>query len=136
MSETDTTEHVVLSIPRGEEEELRVVRAIYEGRPYTSIRVWYQTDDGWRPTKKGVSVRDREISQVIDALSKIARKVGSPASAERRANEARSEKLKDVPRADRRSSNEDRLSDPLPKPDNRAATEASAEDLALVEALF
>lgn len=74
-------EHVVLAIPRGEEEELRVVRSMYEGKPYTSLRVWYQPDDSdeWRPTKKGVSVRDRELAQVIDALTKIARKVGTPA---------------------------------------------------------
>lgn len=69
-------EHVVLDLPRGETDMLRVTRREYEGRPFTDVRVFFRGDDGQlRPTKKGCSVRDSEIRDVIAALNKIAAKV-------------------------------------------------------------
>ncbi len=57
------------TLPRGQGEELRVSLDEYEGRPYISLRVWSVASDGsWWPTKKGCSVRIREISEVARAL--------------------------------------------------------------------
>lgn len=57
------------TLPRGQGEELRVSLDEYEGRPYISLRVWAIGQDGsWWPTKKGCSVRIREITDVAQAL--------------------------------------------------------------------
>ncbi len=76
-------EHVVIELRRGETEVLRVTRKLYGEKPFTEVRVYFRTDDGaLRPTKRGCSIRDRELWNVIDALQRIAGKVGStpPAS--------------------------------------------------------
>lgn len=71
-------EHVLLELPRGENDVVRVTRKTYEGKPFTDIRVHYRADDGeLRPTKKGCSVRDRELTEVIAALQRVATKVAS-----------------------------------------------------------
>lgn len=54
----------------GGPEELRVSVEIYEGNPYVSIRVFYRDRDGvYRPTRRGVSVRVRELAAVTAALA-------------------------------------------------------------------
>ncbi len=35
---------------------------------YISVRLWYQKDGKWLPTKKGVTIRQREIMDVGKAL--------------------------------------------------------------------
>jgi len=57
------------TLPRGPSEELRVSLDTYEGRPYVSVRLWAAGQDGqmW-PTKKGTSVRVRELAEVARAL--------------------------------------------------------------------
>jgi hypothetical protein len=52
-------------------EELRVTLKTFEGRQYVSMRVWFCDDRGaWWPTRKGVSVRLREIVGVVGALQR------------------------------------------------------------------
>jgi hypothetical protein len=59
----------LLTASRGRDEELRVSLDEYESRPYLALRIWAKGSDGaWWPTKKGVSIRVREIPEVIDAL--------------------------------------------------------------------
>jgi transcriptional coactivator p15 (PC4) len=71
-------EHVVLELRRGENDVLRVTRKTYEGKPFTDVRVYYRADDGeLRPTKKGCSIRDRELPQVLTALQRVAEKVAA-----------------------------------------------------------
>jgi|SRR5690606_7596979 len=67
----------LVAIPRGKDdtEELRISLDEFEpdnGRPskYVSARIWYLTGEEWRPTKKGVTVRARELDAVIVALTK------------------------------------------------------------------
>lgn len=56
--------------PRGDSEELRLELSEYEGRPYISLRVWFQTEDGkWLPSKKGCTIRLRELPEVLRALA-------------------------------------------------------------------
>jgi hypothetical protein len=57
------------SLPRGNDAELRVTLATYEGRPYCALRVWDRGSDGqfW-PSKRGCSVRLSEVADVIAAL--------------------------------------------------------------------
>jgi hypothetical protein len=52
-------------------EELRVESKSYNGYPYIDLRVWFQSEGGeWRPTKVGVTVKMRELDEVIAALTK------------------------------------------------------------------
>jgi hypothetical protein len=56
---------------RGRGEELRINWSTCEGRPFLSIRLWIQADDGgwWPSPKVGCSVRLRELADFADALS-------------------------------------------------------------------
>jgi hypothetical protein len=57
------------TFPRGEGVELRVNMAEFSGRPYLSLRVWERNDMGqWWPTKKGVSVRLTEASELARVI--------------------------------------------------------------------
>ena len=79
------------SIPRGRDEELRISLDEYEGRPYVSVRVWARgTGGSWWPVKaKGLSIRLREIDDVIEALAQAADMTDDPAPAPRPSAPAR-----------------------------------------------
>jgi hypothetical protein len=52
-------------------EELRIESKSYNGYPYIDVRVWFTTDGGeWRPTRTGVTIRPRELDEVIAALGR------------------------------------------------------------------
>lgn len=75
-------EHTIARLTRSETDELRVTRArgTFNGRPFTntSLRIYYRDAEGeWRPTKKGLSVRDHELKAVCTALGKVLAKVDS-----------------------------------------------------------
>jgi hypothetical protein len=75
----ESTDYIVVELPRGENDVLRVTRRIYEGKPFTDLRVYFRgTDGALHPTKKGTSIRDRELPDVLAALQRIAGKVGTP----------------------------------------------------------
>jgi hypothetical protein len=60
----------LLSLARGDREELRVSLDEFKGNEYLAVRVWERGRDGsWWPTKKGVSIRLSEARDVADALS-------------------------------------------------------------------
>jgi len=62
------------TFPRTETEELRVELAEYEGKPFLNLRIWFRSTDGaWLPTKKGVTIRMREISDLVAALGEVRR---------------------------------------------------------------
>lgn len=64
------------------DEELRVSLDEYEGHRYLSLRVWTRGQDGdggepvWFPTKRGVTVRARELLEVARAVVGAARRLG------------------------------------------------------------
>lgn len=90
----DDADHVVLELPRGENEVLRVSRRMYEGKPFSDIRVYFRGKDGeLHPTRKGCSVRDREIAQVAAALGRIAAKIGAQPAREERRSPSRQREL-------------------------------------------
>ena len=43
----------------------------YEGRPYLSLRLWTRDDRGgwWPDSKKGITVRIRELADVAEAIA-------------------------------------------------------------------
>jgi hypothetical protein len=60
------------TIARGEDEELRLSWAEYNGRPFLNIRVWKKAEDGtWWPEKgKGLTVRVRELPDFAEGMAK------------------------------------------------------------------
>jgi hypothetical protein len=65
-------ERVMVGIPRGDG-ELRVTftraKTANGETAWHSIREYYKADDGtWRPTKKGITIRGRELHAVAIAL--------------------------------------------------------------------
>jgi len=60
------------TLPRGEGQELRVEWSAYKGYYFVGLRQWFKTPEGdWRPDgKRGISIKRREIKDVLEALSK------------------------------------------------------------------
>ena len=57
---------------RSDTEELRVELASYEGHPFVNLRIWFTGTDGqWHPTKKGCTVRLREVPELVAALEAL-----------------------------------------------------------------
>ena len=61
-------EEVIKEITKGKDEVIRIGVSEYEGHDFAQIRVWYDKNGDWRPTKKGVTFNDKNIGDVIDAL--------------------------------------------------------------------
>lgn len=67
-------ENVILQLPRGTDgkNELRIIFSEFKGHPFLNVREWFLSDDGnWYPTKKGVSIKMRELDPVISALQSM-----------------------------------------------------------------
>lgn len=57
------------TFPRGDGEELRVEPAEFRGAPFVSMRTWFRGSLGtWHPTRKGVSLRLRELPELVRVL--------------------------------------------------------------------
>lgn len=58
----------------GAEEAIRVESADFNGKQYLHVRLWYMTrpngtdDDGWRPSKTGVALREHELDALAEAV--------------------------------------------------------------------
>ena len=63
--------HRLLTLPRGQNEELRLSLDAYEGHPFLNIRIWIRDADarGWWPSKRGVTLKLRELADVAEALA-------------------------------------------------------------------
>ena len=65
----------------GVEEAIRIELADFQGREYLHLRLWYKArpngpdDDGWRPSKIGVSVREHELDALAEAIEEARRLV-------------------------------------------------------------
>jgi hypothetical protein len=81
---SDDADHVLLTLERGERGEIRLARSMYQGRAFTKLQLWYPaTDRELRPGRQCVTIRDHELGEVIEALQKIARKIGSAGNDQR-----------------------------------------------------
>src|SRR5262245_38447258 len=44
----------------------------YETRPYLAFRIWERNAEGaWWPTKKGCTIRLREVAELVDVLGRL-----------------------------------------------------------------
>lgn len=77
-SDTEDSDHTVLTLPRGERGEVRLCRSRYEGRTFTKLHLWYPGSDGQlHPGRQVVTIRDHELEEVIAALSRIRARAGA-----------------------------------------------------------
>ena len=73
----DDADFTVLTLPRGDRGEVRLSRCRFKGASFTKFQLWYPGhDEELRPGKQVITIRDRELGDVIAALVKIQRKVG------------------------------------------------------------
>ena len=65
---------VLAEVPRGDGTVLRVAWRTLEGRPFVTIAVWERGTAGawWPMTGKAVTVRVRELGEVLEGLVKAA----------------------------------------------------------------
>lgn len=74
----------IATIARGDDEELRLSWAEYNGRHFLNIRIWRKADDGaaWFPDKtKGLTVRIRELPDFAEGIAKAVDLAASEAAA-------------------------------------------------------
>lgn len=63
---------IIGELQKSETTKIKVSQSEYNGVPRVDIREYYMSDDGeWRPTKRGVSVKE----EMFDDLKKIINKV-------------------------------------------------------------
>lgn len=60
----------IATFERGKGERLAILWREYEGFHFLDIRVQFEKDGAWLPTKKGVTVKLRELHNVSDAIAK------------------------------------------------------------------
>src|SRR5262249_20360938 len=62
---SDSSCRVLATFSRSETEELRISLERCQGKPFVGLRIWFLDKNGeWHPTKRGVSIRCREFSEV------------------------------------------------------------------------
>jgi len=68
-----STEEVVTTIKRGDNEELRIGVSEYNSKKFVNLRTWYHVGNNeWRPGKQGLSLRDGEHEEVIKGIMNAA----------------------------------------------------------------
>jgi hypothetical protein len=63
---------------RGEgPERLQVALKEYEGHQYLDLRIWWRKENGaWLPSKRGITIRARELADVMRVLADAGRLLG------------------------------------------------------------
>jgi hypothetical protein len=57
-------------IEKGATERIQVSLNNYKGRDYVDIRVYYESEEEWKPTKKGVTIYPDRLEELIKLLQK------------------------------------------------------------------
>jgi hypothetical protein len=73
------------TIPRGGDRELRIRWREFKGHHFVDVREWAasaQTGEWWPVKGKGVTIKAREIEQVLDALEDARAQAQSPQSSD------------------------------------------------------
>ena len=70
---------VLAEVPRGDGTVFRVAWRTFEGRPFVTLAVWERgTGGAWWPAKgKAVTVRVRELGEVLEGLVKAAERAAA-----------------------------------------------------------
>lgn len=72
---------IISEIERNQKECIRVSLKEYKGHRFIDCRIFWKDDAGeYRPSKKGISLNDETVKEVITALSKADRELEKQAS--------------------------------------------------------
>ncbi len=76
MTEMRNMNKLLGTVDKNSRERIEVRATEYEGRPYIDIRSWWRSndDDGWKPSKKGVTLRSELVKELIALLKKAENK--------------------------------------------------------------
>ena len=79
---------IITEVEKGRDEVIRIEVSDYEGHDFAQVRVWYEKDGDWRPTKKGVTFNVKNIDQIIEGLQGAKAKLLERAAAKKEKAEA------------------------------------------------
>jgi hypothetical protein len=68
MTEANHDNVTLLAMPIGEGVELRVTKGEFRGQRHVDIRRYWNSPEGWVPTRKGVSFSPADVPRILDAL--------------------------------------------------------------------
>jgi hypothetical protein len=64
--------YVLAEFERSPLESIRVSVSVFRGKRFVNLRCWFCGEDGeWRPTKRGVVIKESEISRLQRALDLV-----------------------------------------------------------------
>ncbi|MFH1743675.1 MAG: transcriptional coactivator p15/PC4 family protein [bacterium] len=62
----------IATFERTETECVRVSASRYRGKRYLDLRLWYLDPSGeWKPTRKGCTIRENELTRLIAAVEDV-----------------------------------------------------------------
>lgn len=56
--------------PRSARQTLRIQLDTFQGNPVIDVRAWYQSGDGLKPTRSGITIGTRHLGDLSEALYK------------------------------------------------------------------
>lgn len=59
----------IATLPKNVLEEIRVTIDEFHCLQLLNMRVWYRSDDGMRPSKKGLAMRLAQLPELLEALT-------------------------------------------------------------------
>ena len=63
---------IVKEIQKNKREIIRISDGEYEGHKFIDLRIWYDDNGDYRPTKKGISFNPSLAKEVIEGILEIA----------------------------------------------------------------
>lgn len=64
-------EQIVFEFPKNEQEVIRAVLSTYKGKRYCSLRLYFRGDNGWLPTKRGLTLSADHIPDLMRAVGEL-----------------------------------------------------------------
>ena len=65
-------EKIIHEFMKNGEDKIIVSFTTYKGKRLINLRVYYESEDGWRPTAKGLTLRRELIPDLKEAIDKAA----------------------------------------------------------------
>ena len=66
---------VVFSFPKSDDEKIQFALREYQGRYYVDLRLWFQKDGDYRPSKKGLSFSTALMPQLEQGVRHLGKAV-------------------------------------------------------------
>jgi hypothetical protein len=67
-----TDEKIIHEFQKNAEEKVVTSFCVYRGKKLVNIRAYYEAEDGWRPTRHGLTLRRSMILDLKEAIDKAA----------------------------------------------------------------